>query len=489
MDNHYSIYAIILSRGITSAFLNNLKMKRLLVCGIMVNILLLHTACINYKTKNNHSFNKSGEAVLNPGQGWILYGDPSDHSTATLAVGTTGYNRYSWSQINPQENVYNWSHIDNMINAWAKLGKQFAFGIMSVYCPGEVYCTPKWIFDKGAKYTMGNSDEKSTERKYFIPVWDDPVYVEECKKFAEALAKRYDGNPNIAFIEIRNYGNWGEMHMWPFSQHTRSLTAEQVQTLLIQPYLNNFKNTQLGICWGEPPLNNSINHWVVEKGIALRNDGIMGDKSSTGHSGNGDVISMAIGKTPVIWEFIHTSFKKLENHSDYPWDDKRFINIIKTGKPNYIGLGGWGNDAQYMLSRKPELVREVANLMGFNFSITTASYANEISAGKPLEISLSIENSGVTNMLTDCVIKILLLDSDDKAVSSYTTDWNTKSINGGKTENFSANAIFSDVSVGTYKLSVGLYRNENDPKPTYNLDEKDRTHDGFYVIGTLKIEP
>ena len=452
---------------------------------LVVASILFFTTCEADKSINKRRiyFEKSGEVVINPGQGWVLYGLPSNHNASTIALGTAGYHRYNWADINTSEDVYDWEPIDNAINLWAQRGKQFAFGIMSVNTSRtDEYCTPKWVFDKGAAYTMGNG-ENSNDRRYFLPVWDDPVYVAACKKFAEALAQRYDGNPNIAFIDIRNYGNWGEMHMYPFNQHTQDLTAEQVQNLLIKPYIDNFINTQLIICYGSWPLNNSINNWVVDNGIGLRLDGIMGNQQLTGHSGNGDVISMATGKEPVVWEFLMASFMFLEN---YPlWNDDRFMNNIRANKPSYIGLGGW-TDAQYMLNQKPELVREVTNLMGYNLSMTAARYANTVSSNE-VTIEISIENSGVTNMLTDCVIKLALLDDSDNVVSSFSTDWNAKSIIGGVTAEFKADVVFADAPAGNYKLAIGLYRNENDPKPTYNLDNKGRVGDGYYILGGLYI--
>ena len=466
------------------------KPVSILSVSMIVLCVLLFTGC---KDNDEHPVKgyveKSEEVVLNPGQGWILYGYPNSQSAATIALGTTGYDRFDWSQINPSENVYKWSIIDNEINAWAQHGKQFAFGIMSVNTFGNVYCTPKWVFDKGAKYTMGNGEDEpgsSTERIYYIPVWDDPIYVAECKKLAEALAKRYDGNPNIAFIDIRNYGNWGEMHMYPFAKWTTLLKTEDIQSLLIQPYIDHFEKTQLIICWGDTYyMNNSINYWAVNNGIGLRMDGIMGEPYS-GNQRNGELIAMAIGKEPIVWEFLG-NFSSFENNAQKPWDDNRFMNSIKANKPSYISLGGWGDEAQYMLSKKPKLVREVTNLMGFNFSVTDVSY-NNMKSGGIQEISLSIENSGVTDMLTDCVIKLALLDSDDEVVSSFTTDWNAKNIHGSSTELFKANVVFENAPVGSYKLAIGLYRNEKDQKPTYNLDNKDRTQTGFYVIGSIKIK-
>ena len=106
-------------------------MKRFILklfLNIVAVIILLPTVC-----KGNEKvvyFAKGGEFVFNPGQGWVLYELPSNQNAATIALGTTGYNRFKWSLINPQKDIYDWSDIDNHISQWAAHGKQFAFGIM-----------------------------------------------------------------------------------------------------------------------------------------------------------------------------------------------------------------------------------------------------------------------------------------------------------------------------------------------------------------------
>ena len=443
-------------------------------------------------------FEKSGEVVLNPGQGWILYGSPGNQSAATLALGTTGYQRFDWCVLNPEEDVYNWTPVDNAISQWAQEGKQFCFGVMSVNTFGNVYATPKWVFDKGAKFTMGNNESRRNDMRYFIPVWNDPVYVAACKKFAEAMAEKYDGNPNIAFIDIRNYGNWGEMHSYPFERETFPLKPEEVINLLFQPYIDNFKKTPLIICHPHTVKNitwqddakydydyDIIMHWAVDHGIGLRRDGIMG-KIGIGGS-DGDEIASAIGRTPIAWEFLGT-YRNRENDTNKPWKDEDFIDIINRNKPNYIGMGQWGNDAQYMLSKKPELVREVANMMGYHFAMTSAKYPKTLSANTAKEMTVCIENSGVTTMLTDCVIKLVLLNNNDEVVSVYKTDWDAKSFKADETVILKTIAGFTGVSAGEYRLAIGLFLHENDLQPTYQMENKDKTRNGFYIIGNMRIK-
>ena len=431
------------------------------------------------------SFERSGEVILNPGQGWILYGsDPSRQTPETLALATTGYQRFGWDSLNPAEGVYNWAPIDNAIAAWREVGKQFAFGVMSVNTSGNRRTFPRWLIDNGMAYTMGNSVQHSDDLTHFIPVWDDPVYVEAVGRFAKALAERYDGHPDVAFIDIRVYGNWGEMHMFPFRAHTAHLSDEQVKELLFRPYLDAFKYTQLIMCWAEPPLY-SLNHWVVENGIGLRRDGIMG-RRDWNRGTHGESISHAAGITPIVWEFMGT-FRSLETQPVDRWNDERFLSSIKENKPSFIGMGKWQDDAVYMLSQKPELVRDVANMMGYHFFMASAEYTGVMESSKANGISVSIENSGVTLMLTSCVIKLVLLNSDDEVVSSYVTDWDARDLIAGQTTTLKASAVFPGTSSGTYRLAIGFYMNEGDEYPAYRIENKLRTQNGHYVIGEITI--
>ena len=72
------------------------------------------------------------------------------------------------------------------------------------------YITPEWVFDAGAESYEYTSSSGFTQ---IIPVWTDEIFIEKMQNFVAALGERYNGNENIAWIDIRNYGNWGEQHL------------------------------------------------------------------------------------------------------------------------------------------------------------------------------------------------------------------------------------------------------------------------------------
>ncbi|MCK6630571.1 MAG: beta-galactosidase [Anaerolineae bacterium] len=143
--------------------------------------------------------------LANPGMGW--------QETQTLdnpsLPETTAYRRsqYSWQDQNPAENSFNWSAVDADIQKMASQGKQLSFRIYTMR--GEQWGghqTPQWVLSKGAVILPSGE-----------PDYSNCVYQAQWAKFVEAMRKKYDGNPTLAFIDISGYGNFNE---WSWQEQT-----------------------------------------------------------------------------------------------------------------------------------------------------------------------------------------------------------------------------------------------------------------------------
>ena len=89
------------------------------------------------------------------------------------------------------------------------------------------YATPEWVQAAGAKgynFTVGKGVDENGP--FWEPDYNDPVFLEKLDHFLGAMARRYDGNPNVAFIDVGSFGVWGEGHTWasrscPLTMQTR----------------------------------------------------------------------------------------------------------------------------------------------------------------------------------------------------------------------------------------------------------------------------
>ncbi|MCZ7597178.1 MAG: hypothetical protein M5U09_04640 [Gammaproteobacteria bacterium] len=90
------------------------------------------------------------------------------------------------------------------------------------------YATPKWVEEAGAKghhYVPGKGIDPGGGT-HWEPDYDDPIFLEKLDHFLAAAGARYDGRPEVAFIDVGTFGVWGEGHTF----HTTKLgyTAETV---------------------------------------------------------------------------------------------------------------------------------------------------------------------------------------------------------------------------------------------------------------------
>jgi len=146
------------------------------------------------------ALNENYGYLNNPGIGWINRWGESDLSSIPTTLAYSSRSDIRWSVLNPEEGVYNWDPLDVQLNQAIKNGKQYAFRVFTM--AGEIYgghAVPKWVLRKGALILPSGE-----------PDYSNCVYQEEWGRFVEKLVERYDGNTNIAFIDISGYGDFNE---------------------------------------------------------------------------------------------------------------------------------------------------------------------------------------------------------------------------------------------------------------------------------------
>lgn len=143
------------------------------------------------------------ENIANPGMGWQARSD------TTFLPEKVTYSRWSggWAQFNPSNGTYDWTTLDTALTQAKQQGKQLSFRIYTMR--GESYGghkVPLWAVNSGV--TILSSGE---------PDYADPEYLKFWGTFVEALRSRYDGNTDIAFMDISGYGNFNE---WSWQTQT-----------------------------------------------------------------------------------------------------------------------------------------------------------------------------------------------------------------------------------------------------------------------------
>ncbi|MEJ2486147.1 MAG: DUF4832 domain-containing protein [Anaerolineales bacterium] len=146
------------------------------------------------------SLNENYSYLNNPGIGWINRWGDDDLTSIPTSLAYSSRSDIRWNVLNPEEGVYNWEPLDAQLNQAVGIGKQYAFRVYTM--AGEIYggqAVPKWVLRKGGLILPSGE-----------PDYSNCVYQEEWGRFVEKLVERYDGNSNIAFIDISGYGDFNE---------------------------------------------------------------------------------------------------------------------------------------------------------------------------------------------------------------------------------------------------------------------------------------
>jgi len=350
---------------------------------------------------------------------------------------------------------------------------------------------PKWVFDAGARSVNVPEPKKPhtlpIATTQMVPVFDDPVFLDKLRRFVAALASRYDGNPNIAFIDIRSYGNCGEdnVAVWSGLSAMREIAPEKLRAH-VQIYMDAFQRTPLCLTWGAADFS-EIYDWAAAKGVWLRHDGVCG--ASDGHE-----LALCDGHVPAVFE---CSGEYLQMKQVGWWDGKQSVagvgytleSSVERGHPSFASLGQAPWDTPQLLKDEPQLLARLSNRLGYNIVLRRAEAPTLLRPGEPARLRLRWENTGVAPMFRRRVLGAALLDNNGRALSvCWPSGSNVSNWVPGKLVNEEMQLVFHDATPGRYMLAIGLFDNIGDAQPSIRLANDMQVLGGWHVLNALSVE-
>lgn len=257
------------------------------VVGVGVKVGFLGTAHNPVKTKNLPTKTVARQYPNFKGVYQFTSSNTSANSDNPYLSGN--YLGYYWSQLEPQQGVYNWSVIDRDMAPWTSHGKKIILRVSTAgyshwYPPYSGHGTPQWVYDLGVR-SVTETDGS------IIPQYWNPIFLQNLHDFIQAVAQRYDGNAGIAFVEI-GLGMGGEskvnshnsnpnmVKLWQSIGYTNPLWWSTVQSI-ITFYMSNFIRTPLAVMPDKVFIENSKDYtpwmllnYAVQHGLWLQDNGL-----------------------------------------------------------------------------------------------------------------------------------------------------------------------------------------------------------------------
>lgn len=393
-------------------------------------------------------FKDNGEALVNPGMGFCHYAyagrlwaygskNPAWDTLDWFPGCSTVYMRLLWCDLEPEEGVYRWDILDRYMVPWAAAGKKIALRIIS--CNQTRNAVPDYVREAGAKgrwfqykqHKVEGSADNFPER--WEPDYECPIFLEKLATFLKAFAERYDGNPNIAFVDVGSFGIYGEAH----SEYLNDLFLKdpdeylRLAKLHVKIWKDHLPNTYLIVTDDFRSINdpNIPHHKVLyaqELGMGLRDDSVFCHKGRNWHH---DAWARIMAEnTPVIIETGHLtaigpdSVDPLKNE----WQDSLIVKCIEDNRASYFSI----HDYPELHLKRHRAVIEAANMrLGYRLVPEMISYPDEVKVGEPVEIVSRWHNAGVAKCYGGGKLQYMLLDKKGNICWSVIDDgFNVRSL-------------------------------------------------------------
>ena len=346
----------------------------------------------------------NGAAPINPGMGWVFhhydnglrnYGVnlPAADTVPEFPGAGTVYLRLAWSYVEPEEGRFNWSVVDTPAQRWIAQGKKVAFRFTaSETGRDQPYATPEWVRKAGAKgYFYSYQKGVNPEGTNWEPDFDDPVFLEKLDHFLAAAGARYDGNPEVAFLDIGTLGAWGEGHTVPSTQKPYSAATALRQMEL---YHKHFPHTLVMVNDDFALQGRGIELFdrARELGMGLRDDSILVEKPP--HSYYHAFLAAAFWPTTaVVLESEHYG----PSAKSGAWGDgSLYLKAIEEYHASYASVHWYPRE---FLKANKELIDRINLRLGYRLQLLEASWPAEVAAGSTMLAGYRWRNDGVAPCL------------------------------------------------------------------------------------------
>lgn len=434
-------------------FCNGLTLVLLIAIGVRVpavavEVCLGRSACGSAQEADGQVTVRpaaTDEVLDNPGMGLYAYqysnrlwaygsrlkpGDTMDWFPGVNVI----YFRVPWCELEPAEGDYRWDIIDSVAQNWIAKGKKIAIRVTC--CENRYkYPTPKWVFDAGAKateYSMyenfkrywGKALDIWSREKLYEPDYTDPVFLQKLENFLRAFAKRYDGNPSVAFCDIGTFGMWGEGHTDYTSRLDPEKTLAAVKTHMAL-WRKCLPNTYLVISddvagWASLEEDPPAMRYARELGIGFRDDSIMVEApSETRTHANGRKLAswyhdnwarIFAKDSPVVVEHEHYDLSRSRKNC---WNDEWLLKAVEAYEASYLSVHGWPDE---IYEKSGAAFRQAALRLGYRFELREARYPKRVRLGEPFEIASDWVNVGVARCYAGAFAAWSLIDANGAVV-------------------------------------------------------------------------
>ena len=341
-----------------------------------------------------YEYKEGNEALVNPYIGYA----PSCASESLCEKTSLVYLNIFWSNLEPQEGVFDWETIENENNLerWRSEGKHLVLRFICDNPGKEMHRDiPDWLYERC-------SDGKEYDMEYgkgYCPDYNNTEFIKAHEKVIKEIADYFRDDDFLAYVELGSLGHWGEWHTYYMADIPR-MPDTAVRMEYVAAYVKYFDYCKLlmrrtfselpkgaGVFNDMTGISHDTAQWLswIENG---------GDYNETGEKN-------AIKAVPNIWE---TAPVGGEFASSVPIsvmlgeDYEQTVDLLKLSHMSFIGPM-----VPYVKREDLEFYQaadDASRYIGYRYRVnkvtTKKSFGNS-----DAEVTISIINDGVAPVYFD----------------------------------------------------------------------------------------
>ena len=430
--------------------------------------------------------------LANPGNGVVSFHNGYGEHLPESRYPNTGieYQRYYWRELEPVEGQYNFALIDKAFAVAAQHHPAMNVGLrfMALDDPSTGSQIPDWLINKGIKGTW------TSDGKTFVPDLDDPIFIQYAEKLLNALGKHYDGNPELAYVDIGMVGSWGEWHNSNFP------TVKPLLERYTPAQLNRYVDMHF-VAFPHTPKIMLISGgktfaYAEKKGAGWRAD-CWGDwhNFTADWSHMRDDYPQRLAAAQASWSGFNEGWKKAPVSLEICGYMSEWQSVQHYTREQVQATFDWAlqHHASTLNLKSREVPAEYRDIvdtalekMGYRFRVLSMTHDTPHPIGQPLTLTTSWANDGVAPIYLRYRVAWRLQDANNQTVQEIITEDDIRQWLPGSWQMKVALPAPKNVKLGVYHIDVALIDKQQTAR--IKLANEGVLADGWYRLSSVILQ-
>ncbi|WP_435021493.1 DUF4832 domain-containing protein [Tundrisphaera sp. TA3] len=402
----------------------------------------------------------------NPLKGWCPYADAGPIRQPYSMV----FLYAPWKDLEPEEGRYAFDRWER--RSWSAPRAAGKHVVLRVYIdyPSRPSGLPGWLKEKGVKLTP-----YADHGGGLSPDYDDPRMVAAMERLIEAMGRRYDGDPRVAFIQLGLLGFWGEWHTWPKG---KLYASKETERRVIDAYRRAFPHKILMARYARDAAGDQP--WL---GF---HDDMFPDDTDNGHDWS---FLAGLRKSGRMDNWQRAAIGgEMEPHRAKKWLGEGYehtVEMVERSHFTWVGPYAPALDA----SRSPEFLgrsEALVRRMGYQFRLDEVRHPATVAPGGSLTVAIRGENQGVAPFYYPWPVELALINAAGKVAGRWPLRCDVRSWRPGPFQ--VDGGVEANSPPGRYRLALGII----DPwtgRPAIAFANDLPRHEGWTVISEVSVGP